>query len=174
MQSSLNYFFIIILVVSVLPACEDKALAPLNVVASGQSFPDIVVKDLEGNDVSLDSSSGKARVINIWATWCGPCRHELPSLQRLKSKLDDEKFEVIGISVDYDEHLVREFLIEQKVSYPNFLDIDLIIANDVLGVRVYPATYLVGSDGIIEEIIWGWREWDSPELVVKINQLYKQ
>lgn len=171
MSSPLNCFLIIVLVALVLCACEDKTLASLNVVA-GEPFPAIVVKSLEGNDVSLDSSSGKAQVINIWATWCGPCRHELPSLQRLKSKLDDKKFDVIGISVDNDDHLVREFLIEQKVSYPNFLDTDSVIVNDVLGVRVYPSTYLVRSDGIIEEIILGWREWDSPELVATISQLY--
>jgi len=164
-------FLILFFLAIFLFACEEKSIPPSNVV-SGQFFPALVLKDIEGNEVSFDAASGKARVINIWATWCGPCRFELPSLQRLKSRLDASKFEVIGISVDEDTYLVREFLIEQKVDYPNFLDTDSVMVNDVLGVRVYPSTYLVGSDGVIQEIIQGWREWDKPELIAKINQLY--
>jgi len=166
-------FFIIFFLAMFLFACEEKSIPPSNVVL-GQPFPALVLKDLEGNEVSFDVSSGKARVINIWATWCGPCRYELPSLQRLKSRLDASKFEVIGISVDEDVYLVREFLIEQKVSYPNFLDTDSVMVNDVLGVHVYPSTYLVRSDGVIQEIIQGWREWDKPMFLAKIKQLYSQ
>jgi len=171
MLSPVSFFLTLVLLIPVLVSCEDKSSSWLK-VTPGQSFPALILKDLEGKEVSLEPVSGKAQVINVWATWCGPCRYELPSLQRLKSALDNEKFEVIGVSVDSDDYLVREFLIEKKVSYPNFLDVDSIMVNDVLGVRVYPSTYLVRSDGIIEDVIQGWREWDDPELIKKIRQLY--
>jgi len=171
-QRRFTHCLILILLVIVLCACEEKFLTPSNILP-GQAFPILALTDLQGKDTTIDNSSGKARVINIWATWCGACRHELPSLQRLKSKLDETKFDVIGISVDDDVYLVREYLIEQKISYANFLDADMSIANNIFGIRVYPSTYLVGSDGIIQDVIQGWREWDSPELVTKIRNLYK-
>ena len=106
---------------------------------------------------------GKVLVLNVWATWCAPCRRELPSLQRLSDQLDPQRFAVVGMSVDADDHVVREFLIERKVTFTNLQDADMRVARDVLGVRVYPSTYLISADGVVQRVVVGSREWDSTE-----------
>jgi thiol-disulfide isomerase/thioredoxin len=150
--------------------CQEP-VPPLH-VAEGQLFPQLSPVDLQGEAVSLKKFAGKAMVVNIWATWCAPCRHELPSLQRLEDLLDNKKYAVIGISVDGDNHLVREYLIERKIRFKNFLDLNMTIANKTLGIRVYPSTFLVRSDGKLAAVVEGWRDWDSPELVAQIENLY--
>ncbi len=163
----------LVLFVLLLTACEETPLPPLK-INKGEDFPAFNVKDIQGEPIAYQHQPGKVSIINIWATWCGPCRYELPSLQRLQEKLGHEKFSVIGLSVDSDDHLVREFLIDRKISYPNYLDTDMTIVNDTLGIRIYPSTYLVSSDGVVQDVIEGWREWDDPALLLTIRQLNKK
>lgn len=144
-------------------ACEAPPSSPPAQVVAGARFPDLQLTDLKGERVSTAQFAGKVLVLNIWATWCAPCRKELPSLQRLSEQLDPQRFAVVGMSVDADDHVVREFLIERKVTFTNLHDADMRVARDVLGVRVYPATYLISADGVVQQVIGGAREWDSAE-----------
>ena len=167
---SRRFLFLILSVSLTLVACEDKTLPDLKINPGG-NFPDMQLSDLHAKPVSVKNEKTKIRIINIWATWCGPCRHELPSLQRLSDKLDKNRFQVIGVSIDDDDHLVREYLLGKNIHYDNYIDMDMDISNDILGVRIFPSTYLVRADGSIAEIIEGWREWDSPEMINKITGL---
>ena len=167
---SLRIYIFLIVASFTLTACEDKTLPELN-VNSGDKFPEIQLSDLHAKPVLVNHDASKIRIINIWATWCGPCRHELPSLQRLSDKLDKKRFQVIGVSIDYDDHLVREYLLSKNIHYDNYIDMEMTLSNELLGVRIFPSTYLVRADGSIAEIIEGWREWDSPEIINKITGL---
>ena len=169
MRARFFYFSIVLVFVALFSACDDKTLPSLK-INKGEIFPSMQLSDLQASPVSVGQAN-KVRIINIWATWCGPCRHELPSLQRLSNKLDQSRFQVVGVSIDDDEHRVREYLNEKKIHYANFIDMDMSIANDILGVRIFPSTYLVRADGSIADIIEGWREWDSPEMLARINAL---
>lgn len=127
----------------------------------GDLFPILEVLDLQRQKATTAQFMGRPQVINIWATWCAPCRKELPALQRMHQAFERHNVAVIGISVDNDDHLVREFLIDRKIHFPNYLDADMHIANKVLGVTVFPATYLIAADGTIRDIIPGERDWDA-------------
>jgi hypothetical protein len=70
-----------------------------------------------------------------------------------------------------DEHVVREYLIENKIDFPSFLDRDLSEVNGVLGVRVFPSTFFVSPEGRLVKVIEGWRDWDAPELADSIGAL---
>ena len=110
---------ILLLLLYLLSACtEDNSQTELK-VRIGRSFPALSVKDLNGKPHELRFDQGKVTVLNIWATWCGPCRHEMPSLQRLADQLGEKYFQVIGVSVDADDHVMREFLIDKKLRFPN-------------------------------------------------------
>ncbi|WP_455365463.1 TlpA disulfide reductase family protein [Kaarinaea lacus] len=152
-------------------ACQ-QSLPPLK-VQEGQVIEELRVKDLKGKDSKLSIATGKVLVLNVWATWCGPCRHEMPSLDRLSQKLDSDKFQVVGMSVDTDDHVVREFLIERKVSFPNYMDPSMTVANEVFGIRAFPSTFLFAPDGRLLEVIEGWREWDNRDMVNRITSLAK-
>jgi thiol-disulfide isomerase/thioredoxin len=145
--------------------------APQLKVKVGKRFPDLVVKDLKNNDVTLNFATGKITVLNFWATWCGPCRHEMPSLDHLSQLLDETKFRVVGVSVDDDNFLVREFLMEQKIYFENYLDIHMSNANDHIGIRAFPSTFMIGGDGRLLKIVEGWRYWDTFESLKEIKSL---
>jgi len=152
-----------------LQACDEPP-PPLK-VRVGQVVPPLVVQDLFNQPASIQPIPQKLLMVNIWATWCGPCRHEMPGLQRLAKRLGDERLALVGLTVDMDEHVVREYLIENKINFPSFLDRDLSEVNGVLGVRVFPSTFFVGPNGRLVKVIEGWRDWDAPELQASIAAL---
>jgi len=152
-----------------LSAC-DEPQSPLKVQV-GQTVPPLTVQDLQNRPAMLQPSPGKLLMINVWATWCGPCRHEMPSLQRLADKIGGERLELVGLSVDQDDHVVREYLIEHHISFPSLLDRDFAVANGVFGVRVFPSTFFLDPDGTLVRVIEGWRDWDTPEMLAEIQNL---
>jgi thiol-disulfide isomerase/thioredoxin len=155
-----------------LAAC-DKPKQPLNIKV-GQALPEINVQDLHGKPATLPLATGKVLILNVWATWCGPCRHELPSLERLAQILDKDRFSVVGLSVDADDYVVREFLIERKVGFLNYRDPGMTIANDMLGIRAFPSTLVFGPSGQLLEVIEGWREWDTRPMINRLTSLAAQ
>jgi len=124
---------------------------------------------LDGGTDLFGSYSGKTVVLNVWATWCPPCRAELPSLQALQDELGGDGFAVIGLSIDRDGDFVREFLRETGVAYPNYLDPDRALAGRILAMDSYPQTLIVRPDGSIADRIVGAREWVKPEMVDHIR-----
>jgi hypothetical protein len=95
----------------------------------------------------------------------------MPGLQRLAKQLGNDRLELVGLSVDMDEHVVREYLIENKIDFPSFLDRDLSEVNGVLGIRVFPSTFFVSPEGTLVKVVEGWRDWDAPELIESIAAL---
>lgn len=142
-------------------------------MAVGDPFPDLLLPGLDRPDLAVSELRDRVVVLNVWATWCPPCRRELPSLQRLTEKLDAEQFAVIGLSVDDDDHLPREYLIDRKIELVSYIDRDMAIANGVLGVQVYPDTFIIGRDGTLQARIEGEREWDSPAVIAALEAAYR-
>ncbi len=129
----------------------------------GQTVVDLPLLDLKGEPVSYSPAEGKVTVLNLWATWCPPCREEMPSLQRLADELDSKKYQVVGIAMDHDDHLVREFLGERDVVFLNLLDATNDVINDTLLVQALPSTLILNEQGVVVDVILGGREWDSAE-----------
>ncbi|NOX75555.1 MAG: TlpA family protein disulfide reductase [Gammaproteobacteria bacterium] len=143
----------------------------------GQKLPMLDVLDLQGRPVTFAPQPGKLLMINLWATWCAPCRHEMPSLQRLARKLGADRLTLVGLSVDDDEHVAREYLIENGIDFVSLRDPAYVmggtggVANGVFGVRVFPSTFFVAADGTLLRVIEGWRDWDSPEILEDVRAL---
>lgn len=123
-----------------------------------------------GAKLHLGNLAGQGLVLNFWATWCGPCRDEMPSLERLHNSLDNNKYAVVGVSLDKDHNLVREFLLKHGITFPVALDPERRQATP-LGVQALPVTLLIGPDGIIRERLTGERRWDDPALMARIRTL---
>ena len=158
----------------VLTACDggqEQPSEPRHHLMPGDPFPELVLPGLDRDDLSISQLRGKVVVLNVWATWCAPCRRELPSLQRLGEQLDGERFEVLGLSVDDAKHEPREYLIDRKIKLVSYIDLDMSIASK-LGVQVYPDTYLIGPDGRLLMNIEGEREWDSPQVIAALEAAY--
>ncbi len=137
----------------------------------GEVVPDLALTDLKGQVVTLAAVSKKTQIINIWATWCAPCRYEMPSLDRLNNILEQENYVVIGVSIDDDDHLVREFLIERQIKFQNYLDLNMAEVKDKFGIRVLPSTFIVSPKGKLLKRVEGGRDWDTPEVIKMIREL---
>ncbi len=129
-----------------------------------ETLPDIAFEDASGKEVHLSSFKGKTILLNLWATWCAPCRAEMPALNALQKDLGSDKFEVVALSLDRGGYEAsRKFLDDLKAS-----DIKLYadptakqgMALKLLGM---PTTILINKDGMEVGRIAGEAKWDSPD-----------
>jgi thiol-disulfide isomerase/thioredoxin len=127
------------------------------------SAPDVTFKDLNGKEVSLSEFRGQIVLVNFWATWCGPCRFEIPSLIEFQQKYGDRGFVVLGVAMDDEGKSVVEPYItkerfdvagkQEAINYPILLGNDA-VAEKFGGIIGIPTSYLISRDGkIIKQII---------------------
>ena len=154
-----------------LAACSQPA-PPTDKLTLGKPLPDLTFKGLDGSTSYLSDYHGKLVVLNLWATWCEPCRREMPNLQRLSQALDPSHFAVVGVSGDDDELLVREYLKDKGVTFPAYIDKGQQMSRDQLGVRLFPYTLLISPDGTLIQRYAGPREWQRGEVVELIKRAY--
>jgi len=149
-------------------ACNSFANTPGEILV-GASLPDATLNGFSGNKKKFSAYRGKPLIINVWASWCGPCREEIGSLERLSQRFGGKQLNVIGISTDDDAAAAAAFIKESKLTFTNYLDSNLRLEN-MLGANTIPLTILVDERGRIIEKIRGFQEWDKPETVKLINQ----
>jgi thiol-disulfide isomerase/thioredoxin len=108
---------------------------------------DFALQDLDGNVVKAEGLRGKTLFINVWATWCGPCRIEMPSLQALYAQADTSRVVFLMISVDeYDDReKVKKFIADKRFTFPVYLPVSEL--PDILEVRSIPSTFVVAPNG---------------------------
>ena len=126
---------------------------------------------LIGKDKKFSDFKGKPLLINVWASWCGPCRAEMGSLNRLARRYNGKQFNVIGISTDDDGDAAAAFIKKSKVSFDNYLDSKVLLEN-MLGANTIPLTILVDANGRVIEKARGPYEWDSPDVVEAIGEAF--
>jgi thiol-disulfide isomerase/thioredoxin len=126
---------------------------------------------LSGPSKKLSEYRGKPLIINVWASWCGPCREEMGSIQKLARRYGGKQFNVIGISTDDYRDQALAFLKESSTTFPNYIDSQLFMEN-MLGANRIPLTLLIDSKGKLLEKIRGAREWDSPEALELIKKTF--
>ena len=129
------------------------------------------MQGLSGPSRKLSEFRGKPLIINVWASWCGPCREEMESLERLYRRYGGKQFNVIGISTDDYVHLARLFLLRSNTTFSHFIDSKLFLEN-MLGAERLPLTLLVDARGRVLARFYGAKEWDSPESVTVISKAF--
>ena len=118
--------------------------------------------DLNDNKLKLKDYRGKVVAVNFWATWCPPCRKELPSMQHTYEAYKDKGFEILGVNVGENWDTVAPFLGNFSLTYPILFDTDSKIIEqwNVLGL---PSTFIIDKKGNITHQINGGRDWDDPK-----------
>jgi thiol-disulfide isomerase/thioredoxin len=137
-------------------------------VRVGERLRDATLTGLNGPPRKLSEFRGKPLLVNVWASWCGPCRAEMASLERLAWRDGSSYFAVIGISTDDYPDRAKAALAESNATISHFIDHDLVLEN-MLGASQIPLTVLVDADGRVLQKIHGAREWDSPASVAIID-----
>jgi peroxiredoxin len=137
----------------------------------GKPAPDFALTDMDGKKVTLSGYKGKVIVLNFWATFCGPCKEEMPSLNNLFLSFKKDGLIVLAISTDDSEKPVQSFIRAKAIAFPVLIDKDQQVFFDRYGILGLPTTFIIDRDGIIREKILGDRPWDAPDMKTKIGTL---
>lgn len=140
----------------------------------GEPLPDFTLIDMSGNKHTLSSYKGRVVMVNFWATYCGPCIKELPSMTRLKQKLGDKSFEILAIDMAEEKSDIEAFMQRHdiKVNFPILLDMEGNVIEQWM-VSAVPSTFIVDTSGKIRYTYYGGLEWDSEEVIADIKGLMK-
>jgi peroxiredoxin len=132
--------------------------------------PPFALATLDGHMVDSANFRGKVVLVNFWATWCGPCKDEMPALQRLRRSLSDRGFEVLAVTTDREHRAIRQFAGALNLEFPILLD-ETKDVSAAFGVRGLPTTAVIDRNGRWVGRAVGPREWDSPAMVSLFERL---
>jgi thiol-disulfide isomerase/thioredoxin len=145
---------------------EAKELRPWG----GGTTPALVLKDLEGREHRLDDYQGKVVVVNFWATWCEPCRDEMPSFNRLKARFGNAPFAIVAVNLAEGEARIGEFLKRVPVDFPVLLDRDGSVSK-AWRARLLPYTVVLDPQQRIRYTALGELDWSAPEVEARLRKL---
>lgn len=132
--------------------------------------PDFTLNDVDGKEFRLKDLRGKTVLVNFWATWCPPCRFEMPSMERARIKLENTNVVILAIDVGEDADTVFTFTGDYPVNFPLLLDLDSKVIKQwpVIGL---PTSFVVNPSGHIVYRAIGSREWDDPGILQKLKSV---
>ena len=125
--------------------------------------PDFSVKDLDGNEIRLSGLKGRRVILDFWATWCGPCRMEIPHLVKLANSFDSNDLVIIGISSEPNETL-RSFAEKENINYTLALEGDL--PSPYADITSVPTTFFIDRQGVIRNIVTGYHDFDELKALI--------
>jgi thiol-disulfide isomerase/thioredoxin len=137
---------------------------------SGGATPPLALRDLDGKEHRLAEYKGKVVVLNFWATWCDPCREEMPSMQRLQDKLAGKPFAILAVDYGEGAPRIRDFLKKVPVHFTVLLDRDTSAAT-AWKVKVLPTTLVIDAAQRVRFVAVGDVGWDTPPVEAEIRKL---
>ena len=137
---------------------------------TGGAAPALALQDLDGRLHRLEDYRGKVVLINFWATWCEPCREEMPSMNRLRASLAGQPFAVLAVNLAESEPRIRRFLEQLPLDFPVLLDRDSGTAR-AWRARLLPMSFLVGPDGRLRYSVVGEIDWTQERVRKAIRDL---
>ena len=175
MRKIASFLFALLFVLLVSPPAHtegDELFSKIGIqsMKDKRKAPDCSLEALNGERIQLKALKGKMIFLNFWATWCGPCKAEMPSMEALHQKFKGKDFVFLTVAVDYGgAKRVREFIEKQRYQFPVFVDpagktLDLFEINKI------PSTLIIDKKGRIIGRAIGPRNWNSPEVVSLLNQ----
>jgi thiol-disulfide isomerase/thioredoxin len=144
--------------------------AGLRLLSKKVSPRDFSLSSPEGEARSLSFYKGKVVFLNFWATWCGPCRAEMPSIESLYNKYNDKGLEILAVNCAEDKAAVFSFMESEGFSFPVLLDLDRRVSINY-GVQSIPTTFLIDKDGMIILRLVGSIDWDTPKIHAALESL---
>ena len=150
-------------------------LTPLAVSAAevGKPAPDFTLKSLSGENLKLSEMTGNVVLINFWASWCGPCREEMPLLNALHSKYEPLGFTVLGVNVEEDVNGAKGFLNNFPVDFPVLLDNTNKVSKQYQVIAM-PTTVVVDRDGNMRYLHQGYKSGDEEKYRQMVKELVRE
>jgi peroxiredoxin len=139
--------------------------------AVGATAPDFVLKSVDGSDVRLSDYRGKVVLLNFWATWCPPCRSEMPSIESLSKKMKGYDFVILAVSIDgFETSQLKNIVSPSHYTFTVLHDPDQKVA-DVYLISGIPTTYIIDKSGTIVDKSVGAEYWDSEDRIKQLLSL---
>ncbi len=159
----------IIVVVAVVLSQKQK----FTLMTPGAEAIDFTLPDLDGEEHTLSKMRGKVVFLNFWATWCGPCQDEIPSMEVMHKRYRGRPFKIVAVSVDTAaDDVVRKFAEKYGISFLILHDRKGSL-KDAYKTTGVPETFIIDQNGIVAEKVWGPRDWSDPKNLVTIEALLK-
>lgn len=174
-----RYLCLSILILLILPSYSEGLetlliKADIKPIKGNPRAPNFFLQDLSGKKVELNHFKGKVVLLSFWATWCGPCKEEMPSKEVLHQMFKGENFILLTISVDYDEKKkVKDFIDKHRYTFPVLIDPQCVTL-DLFGIKGIPATILIDKNGRMVGRSIGPKDWKGPEIVSVLNFLLEK
>ncbi|MEW6543444.1 MAG: TlpA disulfide reductase family protein [Nitrospirota bacterium] len=155
------------------PTVDPLVALKISRAGAGVETPAFSLNQLDGSVVRSQDLAGKVLLLNFWATWCGPCKEEMPSLDRLRRQFDPREFVLLAVTADRQRDGIKAFLKHLGLDIPVLFDEGQEVSAAFM-VRGLPTTVLIGKDGKTVGRAVGPRAWDSPEAVALVSSLVRQ
>jgi thiol-disulfide isomerase/thioredoxin len=139
-------------------------------MATGVPITAFKLNGLDGETLRSQDLAGKVVLLNFWATWCGPCKEEMPSLARLQTQFDPRQVRVVTVTADMYPQGIKQFLDHLGIRLPVLFDEDQELSRSFM-VRGLPTTVLISQDGQAVGRAVGPRAWDSQESIALVRQV---
>jgi peroxiredoxin len=139
----------------------------------GQSAPDFVLKSSAGNNLRLSEYRGDVVMINFWATWCGPCRQEMPLLDDLYGRYERVGFTLLGVNIDDDSRRAMKMIEELGVKFPVLFDASKDVSK-LYAVEAMPVTVLVDREGTVRHVHHGYKPGYEEKYLTEIRSLLRE
>ena len=139
---------------------------------TGQTLPTFQLRTLQGTPIHSDELTGRVLILNFWATWCGPCKEEMPSLERLRKTFPQDQLTILAVTTDIRPREIEAFWQQLELNFDVLLD-EQEELSQALMVRNLPTTVIVNAQRRLTRKVMGPREWNSPETVAFIRSLLK-
>jgi len=153
------------------PVAEGKPERSLRPYRGGPQPPLLNLPDLDNQQQNLKDYRGQVVLVNFWASWCPPCVHEMPSMQKLQDHFSGQPFTILAVNMAEEPAAIKRFLRDDvKVSFTILQDADGSTLNR-WKVFAYPTSYLIGRDGTIKYALFGAIDWDTPDVISIVDKL---
>jgi len=139
----------------------------------GQAAPDFVLRSASGENLRLSEYRGDVVMINFWATWCGPCRQEMPLLDELQKRYHRVGFNLLGVNIDDDSRQAMQMVKELGVSFPVLFDESKDVS-ELYDVKVMPTTVLIDREGTVRYIHHGYKPGYEDQYLTEIRSLLRE
>lgn len=168
-------FFPIVLSVLIVTSCKDKNTEAGSISndttqmdnGSAVSIPSFQVQDVKGNTINLQNLKGKKVFVNLWATWCPPCRREMPSIQKLAASVDQNKVAFVMLSLDDDFEKAKSYVMDNNLMLPIFYPAEQL--PELFNVQGIPATFIFDENGKMIKRVDGMDNYDSQQYKKLLN-----
>jgi peroxiredoxin len=166
-NSTLAVFLMLLTIQAVFSSAVHAGKEPLHPVSGSPAAADFTLRDVDGQQHTLSAYRGKIVIVNFWATWCPPCRFELPAMEKVWNRVKNKDVIILGINVGEDADTIFTFTADYPVTFPLLMDTDssVIRKYPVIGL---PTTFVIDTSGRLVYKAIGTRDWNEDALVRQI------